>query len=77
MSKIRKPRVTPARLEAAKKYCELSQMCILICQGMERSEIVDKVREEQPSLFRGLEYLYDILAWEEDKLEKQKAAKEK
>ena len=68
MGKARKPRVTPARLEAAKKFCELSQMCVLIVRAMEDNEIVERVKESQSEIAKGLEYIYDILEWESDKL---------
>ena len=71
--KSRKPRVTKSRLEAAKKYCEISEMCVSIINNIETDDVISKtVKNSYKEISVGLEYLQDLIGWEIDKLESRK-----
>ena len=71
--KSRKPRVTKSRLEAAKKYCEVSEMCVSIIRNIETDDIISEVvKNATKEMAVGLEYLQDLIGWEIDKLESRK-----
>ena len=73
MSKNRKPRVTKSRLQAAKKYCEISEMCVSIIKNIETDDVISEaVRDASKEISLGLEYLQDLIEWEIDKLESRK-----
>ena len=70
MSKNRKPRVTKSRLQAAKKYCEISDMCISIIKNIKTDDIISStVKDSAKEIGLGLEYIQDLIEWEIDKLE--------
>lgn len=71
--KSRKPRVTKSRLEAAKKYCEVSEMCVSIIRNIETDDVISEVvKNATKEMAVGLEYLQDLIGWEIDKLESRK-----
>lgn len=71
--KSRKPRVTKSRLEAAKKYCEISEMCVSIINNIETDDVISEtVKNSYKEISVGLEYLQDLIGWEIDKLESRK-----
>ena len=71
--KSRKPRVTKSRLEAAKKYCEISEMCVSIINNIETDDVISEtVKNSYKEISVGLEYLQDLIDWEIDKLESRK-----
>ena len=71
--KSRKPRVTKSRLDSAKKYCEISEMCVSIINNIETDDIISEtVKSSQEDLKLGLEYLQDLINWEIGKLKSRK-----
>lgn len=73
MSRNRKPRVTESRLEAARKYCDISQMCVSIIKNIKTDDITSStVKDQYKEIMVGLEYLQDLIEWEIDKLQSRK-----
>lgn len=76
--KARKPRVTKSRLKDARSYCQLSQMAILFVKHLneenmsELGKIILEFTETHPNIFKGAEYINDLLEWEEDRINSRK-----